>query len=303
MIRISVPTGTLGATLVKGTTGTTRWLLILFLIMPAPIILAAEEVRVAVIGGLERTGDWERIRTTAERRLNLQISTVLSAPKEQIVPVFMRGEAELLLIHGGDETFALEALGLASPSHIWAYNDFVIAGPEDDPAGVAGAESGSEALRKIQTNGQSLISFRDPGSHQILDRLLEQAGLIPAQINLRPDSVNRPQQILRQAAQDRAYVIVGHIPVAFGRMPSRGIKVLFTGDPSMRSGYVAVTPGPEHPADPAARHNAERLAQFLISPQGQELLYDPTAVDGARWLYPRQEATGLLSFPEQPITP
>lgn len=272
-------------------------------LLPAVLLLAGSlcvgseaELRVAVIGGLDMSGVWPAIEAAAENALELQISTVSVAPKEKVVPAFMRGDADLLLIHGGDETFALEALGYASPLRSWGYNEFVFVGPPDDPAQVGQAASGREAMLRIQAAKQPLISFRDPGSYQILKRLMDQAGLVPAQLQLLRDTVDKAQQILRQAASDRAYVIVGHMPVAFGRMPSQGVEILLSGDPAMRRAYVVVTPGPQHPATAAARINAQRLAEYLLSADGQRVLTETGPTTDLPWVFPRAEAAGLLQF-------
>lgn len=166
--------------------------------------IAQEEVRVVVIGGLDLSGTWQAVEAAAEESLGLQITTVLSAPKERIVPLFMNGEADLMLIHGGDETFSLQALGYAAPLQTWGFNEFAFVGPENDPAGIAQATSGAEAIQKIQATQQPLIMFRDPGSYNILQHLLDTAGLIPAQLNLIPDAAARSQQVLQQASRDQA---------------------------------------------------------------------------------------------------
>lgn len=258
--------------------------------------IAQEEVRVVVIGGLDLSGTWQAVEAAAEESLGLQITTVLSAPKERIVPLFMNGEADLMLIHGGDETFSLQALGYAAPLQTWGFNEFAFVGPENDPAGIAQATSGAEAIQKIQATQQPLIMFRDPGSYNILQHLLDTAGLIPAQLNLIPDAAARSQQVLQQASRDQAYVLVGHIPVAFGRMSAPGMKVLFNGDSAMRRAYVVVTPGPMHPASDSARANSERLAEFLVSEAGQNVLMQSVSESGAPWIFPRSSA-GLQMRP------
>lgn len=258
---------------------------------------AERELKVAVIGGLDMSGVWSSIKKSAENSLNLDITTVIAAPKERAVPAFMHGDADVLLIHGGDEAFALEAMGYASALRTWGYNEFVIAGPLNDPAGIAQANSGRDGLLKIQTSNQPLISFRDAGSHQILRRLMDNSGLVPSQLKLIPDEVEKPQQILVQAARDQAYVIVGYLPIAFGRMPSDGIEVLLRGDPSMRRAYVVATPGPRHPANSATRINAEKLAEYLISDEGQESFEEIGSAEGVPWIFPRKDASGLLQFP------
>ncbi|SVE11849.1 uncharacterized protein METZ01_LOCUS464703, partial [marine metagenome] len=92
------------------------------------------------------------------------------------------------------------------------------------------------------------------------------------------------------------YVIVGHLPVAFGRMPSEGMKILLSGDPAMRRGYVVVTPGSKHPAGSEARVNAEKLAEYLLSEDGQRALGEAGPSDDVPWIFPRREASGLLQF-------
>ncbi|MDA1372848.1 MAG: hypothetical protein O2971_19130 [Proteobacteria bacterium] len=258
-------------------------------------LTADTELNVAIIGGLEMSGVWPLLESRAEEALGMQITTRLTAPKEQVVPAFIRGEVNALLIHGGDETFALESLGYAEALRTWGYNEFVFVGPASDPADLAGAVSGKEAMLKLQSSGAPLISFRDIASQQIIRRLLDSAGLFPRDINLIPDTAGRPQQILLQAERDQAYVIVGHMPVAFNRMPSGDTKIVLSGDPAMRRAYVVVTPGMQHPATAAARNNATRLADFLVSEEGQDAI---AAIGraGTPWIFPRDAAGALLNF-------
>lgn len=109
-------------------------------------VLAAETVRVAVVGGLVMCGVWPALVPLAEKATGLKIETVAAASKEGIVPVFRRGEADLLLIHGSDETYALQAAGLvAAPLRAWSMNEHLIVGPNDAPAYIADARDSAEA--------------------------------------------------------------------------------------------------------------------------------------------------------------
>lgn len=268
------------------------WCCFLLVMMPGAPYANAQEasVRVAVVGGIEMSGVWSRVVSAAEQALDITINTVMASPKEGIVPAFMNGHAELLLIHGGDETFALQALGYADMLRTWGYNEFAIVGPENDPAGVRGAESGQEAVQRIQAAGQPVMLFRDPGSYNILQKLFEQAGMTPADFTWVADGARRPQQILRQASQCGAYALVGHIPVAFGRMSSPGMEIMVTGDPVMRRAYVIATPGINHPAAESAKVQAARLADFLLSDAGQSAMLPEGAMDDV-WILPRAEAS------------
>jgi len=252
------------------------------------------KIKVAVVGGIEMSGVWPRVAEAAEQALDVDVETVMASPKEGIVPAFMNGHADLLLIHGGDETFALQALGYADALRTWGYNEFAIVGPESDLAGVTGSSSGAEAIRRIQASGQPVMLFRDPGSYNILQKLLEQAGFTPSDFNWVIDGARRPQQILTQASQSGAYALVGHIPVAFGRMPSPGMEVMVTGDPVMRRAYVIATPGINHPASEATKALAEKLSSFLLSETGQAAILPDMSLDPV-WILPRTEASVELT--------
>jgi tungstate transport system substrate-binding protein len=61
-----------------------------------------------------------------------------------------------------------------------AYNDFVIAGPSADPAGIADAASAAEALRRIAEAETSFVSRGDQsGTHVKEMALWEAAGISP----------------------------------------------------------------------------------------------------------------------------
>lgn len=261
----------------------------------------AEELKVAVIGGLDMSGFWPQMERTIEESLDINIETILASPKEQVVPAFVNGEADVLLMHGGDEAFALEAQGYAGPLRTWGYNEFVFVGPTEDPADLAFATSGVDAMQRLQETGAPLISFRDVASQQIIRRLLDAAGLYPRDINLINDTAGRQQEILLQADMDQAYVIVGHMPVAFNRMPSDGTKIVLQGDPAMRRGYVALVPGPRHPASTRARAQASELVNFLVSDAGQDALR-AIQLDGVPWILDKTAGATLIQFDRAPIS-
>ena len=255
-------------------------------------------VRVAAVGGLALSGVWPRLAQHAGQALGLQVDTVAASPKEGVVPVFERGGAELLLIHASDEALGLQASGHAAPVRVWAWNEHVLVGPTADPAQVRKVPNGEEALRRIAATGSPFIAFRDPGSYTVVQRLWRRAGIRPDARWAHTDTSASSQAVLQQAAILGAYVVVGHIPVAFGKMPlPAGMQVLVQGDPQMRRPYVVLSPGPHHPADTAARSHALRLADYLVSPAGQAALLAADRAAGGPWLF------ALDSVATAPVSP
>ncbi|WP_434516725.1 tungsten ABC transporter permease [Dechloromonas sp. ARDL1] len=249
-----------------------------------PVWAETVTVRVAVVGGLVLCDVWPRLAKKAEQALGLRVETVAASPKEGVVPAFATGQADLLLIHGSDAANALLAAGIAAPLRAWALNEHVIVGPPDDPAKVREAPNGAEAVRRIAASGASFVAFRDPGSHAVVSALWRSAGIRPGQWVI-PDTSDTAQGILGLAAEKGAYTVVGHIPVAFGKMPAAGSEVLLNGDPEMRRVYVVIEPGPRHPATAEQRAAARELADYLLSPVGQADLRTVDREAGGPWIY------------------
>ncbi len=98
------------------------------------------------------------------------------------------GDADVLLTHAPDAERALVENGDVSSRTLVAYNDFVIVGPPDDPAGIAGMRDVAAALRQIAVHGASgaagAAAFAsrgdDSGTHKKEIALWDAAGLAPS---------------------------------------------------------------------------------------------------------------------------
>ena len=77
------------------------------------------------------------------------------------------GNADLILVHAkaSEEEFVNEGYGVERIPFM--YNYFVIVGPADDPAGIAGCSNAAEAFAKISANEEYFISRGDEsGTHK-----------------------------------------------------------------------------------------------------------------------------------------
>ncbi len=91
------------------------------------------------------------------------------------------GDADMLLVHSksAEEEFIGE--GFNEERLPFMYNFFVIVGPADDPAGVAGSATASEAFQKIADSGAFFISRGDnSGTHNKENAIWQSIELDPA---------------------------------------------------------------------------------------------------------------------------
>ena len=95
-----------------------------------------------------------------------------------------QGDADVLLTHAPDAERALLENGDVSDRVLVAYNDFVLIGPADDPAGVAGMDDAAAALARISEAGRAggaAFASRgdDSGTHKKERTLWQASGVEP----------------------------------------------------------------------------------------------------------------------------
>lgn len=91
------------------------------------------------------------------------------------------GDADVLLVHSPDAEEQFMADGHGSSREAVMHNDFVVVGPPDDPAGLADAGDGAEALSRIAEQ-EALFASRadDSGTYAKELTLWEGAGIDPS---------------------------------------------------------------------------------------------------------------------------
>ncbi len=105
---------------------------------------------------------------------------VVAVGTGQALALAQRGDADALLVHDrpGEDKFVAEGFGIDRRDVM--YNDFVVIGPQGDPAGVKGGHDAVAALRAIAAKG-ALFASRgdDSGTHRLELRLWKEAGVDP----------------------------------------------------------------------------------------------------------------------------
>ena len=97
---------------------------------------------------------------------------VISVGTGQALAIGARGDADVVLVHAPslEEKFVADGNGV-NRTYVM-YNDFVILGPQEDPAGISGLEDGPEAFRRIAATGSIFASRGDESGTHIKEKEL-----------------------------------------------------------------------------------------------------------------------------------
>ncbi|CTQ66091.1 substrate-binding domain-containing protein [Roseibium alexandrii] len=196
------------------------------------------------------------------------------------------GDGDVLFVHSkpSEEKFVADGLGVSRADVM--YNDFVIVGPANDPAGVAGTNNVAKALTKIASS-KSIFASRgdDSGTHKAELRLWKASGIDPSEDSgtWYRETGSGMGATLNTGTGMGAYVMTDRATwIAFGNKGTHQIVV--EGDPNMFNQYGVILVNPE--AHPHVRTDiAQRFIDWLLSSEGQAAIAD-YQVDGQQLFFP-----------------
>jgi tungstate transport system substrate-binding protein len=177
------------------------------------------------------------------------------------------GNADLVLVHDRkqEEAFVAEGAGIERREAMW--NDFLIAGPQDDPAGVRGMRDAAAALAKIAATKSLFASRGDKsGTHGRENDLWKAAGGRPDWDGYLSRGGGQVETI-QVADEKQGYVLTDRGTWLHIRKKVR-LEPLVEGDPALKNVYSVVLVNPaKHPHVKAGL--ARRLRDYVLSEEGQ----------------------------------
>jgi len=185
----------------------------------------------------------------------------------QALDMARRGDADVVFVHDvpAEEKFVAEGFGIKRFPVM--YNDFVVVGPQADPAGAKGNDIAA-ALRKISSSNATFISRGDKsGTHAAELRFWNQAALADKKGSGYKECGCGMGPALNIGASTGAYVLTDR--GTWLNFKNRGdLKVLVEGDAKLFNQYGVMVVNPaKHPHVKQAE--AQKFVDWVISSNGQ----------------------------------
>jgi len=198
---------------------------------------------------------------------------VVAVGTGQAIRNAMNGDGDVLLVHAkpAEEKFVADGWGLFRRDVM--YNDFVLVGPGDDPAGVAGGADIGAALQAIFA-AQAPFASRgdDSGTHKAELRHWTAAGLDVATQSggWYRETGSGMGATLNAGIGMNAYVLTDRATwIAFGNKGAHEIVV--QGDPKLFNQYGVIPVNPEKHSGIKAE-DAMIFVDWLTGPDGQAVI-------------------------------
>ncbi len=233
-----------------------------------------QRLRVATTTSLYDTGLWRYLEPMFEEKYNVKLN-IIYAGTGKALEYGKRGDVDVITVHSkaDEEQFIAEGYGVERVP--FAYNYFLIVGPESDPAGIKGL-SPEDAFKKLMDTGEVSFVSRgdDSGTHSKEKTIWEKAGYdyetvrnagawyIEAGTGMGP--------ILMMASEKQAYTLTDISTYLTYKSKLELVPIVSKGD-ILLNVYSAIAVNPEN-APKTKIKMANNLISFLTSPEIQELI-------------------------------
>ncbi len=193
---------------------------------------------------------------------------VVAVGTGQALAIGARGDADALLVHDrvGEDKFVADGNGIDRRGVM--YNDFVLVGPRDDPAGVKGLRDVKEVFAKIARVSASFASRGDDsGTNRMELRIWSSLGLVPRGAPWYRELGSGMGATLNTAVEMNAYVLTDR--ASWAHFQNRGdLLILVEGDKRLLNPYGSILVNPAK--WPKVKAEAARVwHEWLTSPAGQ----------------------------------
>jgi tungstate transport system substrate-binding protein len=169
---------------------------------------------------------------------------VVAVGTGQALAIGARGDADALLVHdrAGEDKFVADGHGIDRRDVM--HNDFVIAGPASDPAGIKGVKDAREAFRRIAAAKAPFASRGDDsGTHRMELRLWKAAAVDPRSDPNYRELGSGMGPTLNTAAGLDAYVLSDRATWA-SFQNRQNLVLLVAGDPALFNPYGSILVNP-----------------------------------------------------------
>jgi tungstate transport system substrate-binding protein len=204
-----------------------------------------------------------------EKEYNISVAPIAVGTGEAL-RMGERGEVDIVLVHArsAEDKFVEEGYGVNRKDVM--HNDFVIIGPEEDPANIKDLKEVVDVFKTISEN-EILFASRgdDSGTHKKEKKIWEKVGIEPKG-DWYLEVGQGMADTIRVANEKNAYTLTDR-GTYLSQKENIKLVILFEGDPLLLNPYGIIAINPDkHPK--INYEGAMKFIEFITSKEGQEII-------------------------------
>ncbi|MBT2698084.1 substrate-binding domain-containing protein [Bacillus sp. ISL-40] len=230
---------------------------------------AATEMILATTTSTQDSGLLDVLIPMFEKENNVKVKTI-AVGTGQALEMGTKGEADVLLVHAPAAEKAVVDAGDAINYKRVMYNDFILVGPKENPAGVSGDDINA-AFKKLSERQATFVSRGDDsGTHK------KELGIWAA-ASIKPTGewyVSTGQgmgQTLQVAAEKKGYVLTDRATWLAQEKNLDTLQIVVEGGKDLMNIYHVMQVNPEK-HDKINSKDAEKFVEFVVDAKTQDVI-------------------------------
>ncbi len=239
------------------------------LVMLAGTAMAVERLRLATTTSTENSGLLAELLPPFEKASDCKVD-VIAVGTGKAIKLGETGDVDVIMVHARSKEDKFVAAGFGVDRRDVMYNDFVILGPVNDPAGIKGGNDAMAAMGKIAASKSTFVSRGDDsGTHAREKQLWKKAEVAPAG-DWYLEAGRGMGEVIVMASERQGYTLSDRgTYIAYAEKTP--LKVVVEGDKGLFNPYGVIMVNP-------AKHShvkvdlAKKFLEFLVSDQAKQLI-------------------------------
>ena len=250
---------------------TTRLLLALTILLALCAGAGAEErLKMSTTTSTQDSGLLRVLLPPFEKENHCKVD-VIAVGTGQAIKLGEAGDVDVVFVHARkmEDKFVADGYGVNRRDVM--YNDFVVIGPKDDPAGVAKAKTAAEALKMIAARQATFISRGDKSGTHIKEKELWQAAGAEPKGNWYVDAGQGMGPVITMATERQGYTLADRGTYNAFKGQKTNLVILFQGEKGLFNPYGVIAVNPRK--FPHVKYDlAMRFVDFVTGPEGQRII-------------------------------
>jgi tungstate transport system substrate-binding protein len=230
---------------------------------------APTEMILATTTSTQDSGLLDVIIPMFEKENNVKVKTI-AVGTGQALEMGTKGEADALLVHAPAAEKAVVDAGDGINYKRVMYNDFILVGPKENPAGVSGDDI-MAAFKKLADSKATFVSRGDDsGTHKKELGIWEMDNIKPAG-DWYVSTGQGMGQTLQVAAEKKGYVLTDRATWLAQEKNLDTLQIVVEGGKDLMNIYHVMQVNPEK-HDKINSKDAEKFVEFMVDPKTQDVI-------------------------------
>ena len=250
------------------------------LLLSAAVVLPAQAetpkpenpvLRMATTTSTDNSGLLKTILPVFQQKTGYEVQ-VIAVGTGKALKMGQDGDVDVVLVHARAAEDKFVAEGHGDKRYDVMYNDFVLVGPESDPASVKDSKTAAAALKKIALAKSVFVSRGDDSGTHKKEKALWAAADIKPEGEWYREAGQGMGKVLQMAGELEAYTMTdrGTWLAYMSKSPS---QIVLEGDETLFNPYGIIAVSAKKYPD-SNQAGAQALIDWIVSEEGQQLIGD-----------------------------